>query len=239
MTVPWSLPALLADFHAKVEAELRSARTLAHPVDKGDAREAVWIEMLNQYLPRRYEARKGHIVDSQGNFSDQIDIIIHDRQYSPFVFGFKGTEIVPAESVYAVLEAKQSTNAQQIAYARAKAASVRALHRTTMPIQTLDGLRQPKPLHNIIAGLVTLSTDWSTATVEERMHEHLARDGDAGRLDIGCFADTGWFVFDESAGYQVSIIDKAATRFLFELIAQLQAIGTVPMLDMRAYAAQI
>jgi hypothetical protein len=30
--------------------------------------------------------------------------------------------------------------------------------------------------------------------------------------------------------------DKAATAFLFELIARLQALGTVPALDARAYA---
>jgi hypothetical protein len=209
MTVPWSLRDLLADFHAKLEADLRSARTLAHPVDKGDASEAVWLDMLNQYLPRRYEARKGHVVDSNGSFSEQIDIIIHDRQYSPFVFGFKGTEIIPAESVYAVFEAKQSATAEHLSYARAKAASVRALHRTTLPIQTVDGIKEPKPLHSILAGLLTLTADWSPK-MGATLRGHLESDKEIGRLDIGCIAD-----------------------------AQLQAIGTVPMLDMRAYAARI
>lgn len=124
MSAEWSLPALFADFHAKIQAELATARKLGHPTDKGDASEQVWIDVLTQYLPRRYEARKGFVVDSQGVFSQQIDVIVHDRQYSPFVFTFKGTDVVPAESVYAVFEAKQELTADHIRYAGEKAASV-------------------------------------------------------------------------------------------------------------------
>ncbi|WP_212743006.1 DUF6602 domain-containing protein [Sphingopyxis sp. 2PD] len=107
MTSDWSLAALFADFHDKIERELATARRLGHPTEKGDASEQVWNDVLNHYLPHRYESRKGFVVDSRGAFSQQIDVIIHDRQYSPFVFSFKGTDVVPAESVYAVFEAKQ------------------------------------------------------------------------------------------------------------------------------------
>src|SRR3546814_1043708 len=85
MTSEWSLAALFADFHEKIQSELATARKLGHPTDKGDASEQVWIDVLTHYLPRRYEARKGFVVDSRGVFSQQIDVIIHDRQYSPFV----------------------------------------------------------------------------------------------------------------------------------------------------------
>src|SRR3546814_4467798 len=122
MTSEWSLAALFADFHEKIQSELATARKLGHPTDKGDASEQVWIDVLTHYLPRRYEARKGFVVDSRGVFSQQIDVIIHDRQYSPFVFTFKGTDVVPAESVYAVFEAKQEFTADYIRSAGEKAA---------------------------------------------------------------------------------------------------------------------
>jgi hypothetical protein len=35
---------------------------------------------------------------------------------------------------------------------------------------------------------------------------------------------------------QATPVNKAATAFLFELIARLQACATVPMIDIRAYA---
>src|SRR3546814_16749295 len=94
MTSEWSLAALFADFHEKIQSELATARKLGHPTDKGDASEQVWIDVLTHYLPRRYEARKGLVVDSRAVFSQQNALIIHDRQYYPLLFPFKGTEII-------------------------------------------------------------------------------------------------------------------------------------------------
>ncbi|MBX9729633.1 MAG: hypothetical protein K2X31_12060 [Sphingopyxis sp.] len=237
MTSDWSLAALFADFHNKIERELATARKLGHPTEKGDASEQVWNDVLNHYLPRRYESRKGFVVDSNGTFSQQIDVIIHDRQYSPFVFSFKGTEVVPAESVYAVFEAKQVLTADHIRYAREKAASVRRLHRTSLSAQTIGGPSRPKPLHHILAGILTLDAGW-TPPLGETLNCHLRQDMGEGVIDLGCVANAGWFARRDN-NFEVISIDKATTRFLFELIAQLQAIGTAPMLDVRAYAGMI
>ncbi len=237
MTEGWSLPVLFADLHAKIERELASARTLGHPTDKGDASERVWINVLNEYLPRRYEARKGFVVDSLGAFSQQIDVIVHDRQYSPFVFRFMDTEVVPAESVYAVFEAKQDLTAEHVRYAGDKAASVRRLHRTSLPAQTIDHLSRPKPLHRILAGSLTLAAKWNPP-LDQTLGAHLGAQPEEAALDIGCVANAGWFLRAPD-GYAMHAVNKAATRFLFELIAQLQAIGTAPMLDVRAYARMI
>ena len=67
--------------------------------------------MLDTYLPKRYQAAKAHVVDSLGNFSQQIDVVVFDRQYSPFIFTYENETIIPAESVYAVFEAKQTADA--------------------------------------------------------------------------------------------------------------------------------
>ena len=238
MSGDWSLSELFADFHAKVERELQSARKLGHPTDKGDASEQVWIDVFNLYLPKRYEARKGFVVDRNGLFSQQIDVIVHDRQYSPFVFNFKETFVVPAESVYAVFEAKQETNADYVRYAMEKAASVRALQRTSLPAQTISGRTEPKPLHHIIAGMLTLGSTWRPA-LGDTLIGHLNQEIEGGRLDIGCIADAGWFTRNAEEGFDLHTVDKAATRFLFELIAQLQTLGTAPVIDTRAYAQMI
>lgn len=118
----------------------------AHPGTKGDASESVWLELLTAYLPQRYQAAKAHVVDSRGVFSDQIDVVVFDRQYSPFIFKYQEETIIPAESVYAVFEAKQSINASQVSYAHKKVASVRRLHRTSLPIPHAGGTYPAKPL---------------------------------------------------------------------------------------------
>jgi len=56
-------------------------------------------------------------------------------------------------------------------------------------------------------------------------------------LDLGCVAAHGIFACDQKGCYSITPQGKPATAFLFELIARLQAIATVGMIDVRAYAA--
>jgi hypothetical protein len=136
----WSLAQLLASLHEDIQQRLSIVRkSFNHPDTKGDASEAVWIELLDKYLPRRYQAATAHVVDSKGAFSQQIDVVVFDRQYSPFIFNYQNQTIIPAESVYAVFEAKQAADAEVVAYAQEKVASVRRLHRTSLPIPYAGG----------------------------------------------------------------------------------------------------
>ncbi len=131
----WKLQDLLAGLHDEVEAKLATARrTIAHAPSKGAAAETVWLEMLQTYLPQRYSADSVFVIDSLGRSSEQIDIAIFDRHYTPFVFNFHGAKVIPSGGVYAVFEAKQTVNAANIAYAQEKISTVRQLHRTSLPI---------------------------------------------------------------------------------------------------------
>jgi hypothetical protein len=233
----WSLPELLAGLHDDIQRRLKTVRkTLDHPGTKGDASEKVWLELLQTYLPQRYQAATAHVVDSKGVFSHQIDVVVFDRQYSPFIFRYEGQTIIPAESVYAVFEAKQSINAGQVAYAHEKVASVRRLHRTSLPIPYAEGTYPPKPPIPILGGILTFESDW-TPPLGAALAAALAAGDDIGRLDLGCVAAHGHFALEQAAGkYGFHREGKPATAFLFKLISQLQFSGTVPMIDVQAYA---
>lgn len=227
---------MLGNLHDDVERRLGDARrVIGHPVEKGDAAEGVWISLFERYLPARYKAQKAFVVDSNGQFSEQIDIVIYDRQYSPLIFELHGQNIIPAESVYAIFEAKQSIDAGQVAYAQKKAASVRRLARTTLPVPHAGGEFAAKEPHRILAGLLTFESEWKSVLGDPLTKALAVDDGDM-RLDIGCVAAHGLF---ESDGQQSRFFagGKPATAFLLELIARLQELGTVPRLDIRAYAA--
>lgn len=231
----WSLPQLLAGLHDDIEQRLSIARkSFAHPGTKGDASEHVWLELLQNYLPQRYQAATAHVVDSDGEFSEQIDVVVFDRQYSPFIFKFEGRVIVPAESIYAVFEAKQVINAGQVSYAQDKVQSVRRLKRTSLPIPHAGGTFPPKPLPYILAGLLTFESDWNPP-LGNALLDALGNETDR-RLDLGCVAAHGIFGCDETGCYALTPQGKPATAFLFELIARLQSSGTVPMIDIRAYS---
>ncbi|MCA3701311.1 MAG: hypothetical protein IOB84_16190 [Brevundimonas sp.] len=231
----WSLPTLFEGVHEKVHAELDLARrALAHPTTKGDASEDVWLHLLNTYLPRRYRAAKAHVVDSENTFSLQLDVVIYDELYTPPVFAMGAVKVIPAESVYAVFEAKQTANLDHLREAHEKAASIRKLHRTSAPIVNGGVVTPGRKPQRILAGILTLESDWNPAFGSRLKRALLAADAES-RLDMGCFAAAGFFVRD---GDKIIANEqsKAATAFLFELIARLQALGTVPALDARAYA---
>ncbi|WP_137391929.1 DUF6602 domain-containing protein [Rhodoligotrophos defluvii] len=233
----WSLSQLLSGLHDDIQRRLETVRkSFGHPGTKGDASEKVWLELLQTYLPQRYQAATAHVVDSRGVFSQQIDVVVFDRQYSPFIFHYEGQTIIPAESVYAVFEAKQAINASQVSYAREKVGSVRRLHRTSLPIPHAGGTYPAKPLIPILGGILTFESDW-TPGLGDALLDALGDGQDGDRLDLGCVAAHGYFSFDqEDSRYASHNGGKSATAFLLKLISQLQFSGTVPMIDVQAYA---
>jgi hypothetical protein len=233
----WSLSRLLESLHKDIQQKLETVRSsFGHPGAKGDASERVWLELLNKYLPRRYQAEKAFVVDSKGAFSEQIDVVVFDRQYSPFIFHYENKIIVPSESVYAAFEAKQAINAVEVDYAQKKVESVRRLHRTSLPIPHAGGTYPPKPLIHIYGGILTFESDWTPAFGNPLL-DALSRGRAEGRLDFGCIAAHGYFSLNRDTNhYETHMDGKAATGFLFKLISQLQFSGTVPMIDIQAYA---
>ncbi|MFO6211011.1 CBASS effector endonuclease NucC, partial [Pseudomonas aeruginosa] len=134
-----------------------------------------------------------------------------------------------------VFEAKQTADAALVAYAQEKVASVRRLHRTSLPIPHAGGTYPAKPLIPILGGLLTFESEWSPA-LGPSMDKALKAELADRRLDVGCVAAHGHFFHDPATGnYSYINENKPATAFLFKLIAQLQFSGTVPMIDVEAY----
>ena len=233
----WSLTQLLDGLHQDLQQRLElSRKSFAHPVAKGDASEKAWLELLQTYLPERYQAETAHVVDSLGVFSEQIDIVVFDRQYSPFIFNYQGQKIIPAESVYAAFEAKQSIDADQVDYAQKKVATVRRLHRTSLPIPHAGGTFPPKPLIPILGGILTFESEWNPP-LGQPLRNALARGMGEERLNLGCIAAHGHLHYNAATDeYTVASGGRPATAFLFNLISTLQFSGTVPMIDVQAYA---
>jgi hypothetical protein len=105
-----------------------------------------------------------------------------------------------------------------------------------LPIPYAGGTYKPKPLTPILGGILTFESGWNPA-LGKSLSDALA-DGDVdGRLDLGCIAAHGYFSYDaDKSTYEIHLGGKPATACLFKLISQLQFAGTVPMIDVQAYA---
>ncbi|QJA07529.1 hypothetical protein HF520_00570 [Romboutsia sp. CE17] len=218
----------------QMKCKLTTNRSIIqHPGTKGDASELNWIEILRKYLPKRYSVDKAFIVDCYNNISDQIDIVIYDRQYSPFVFNQDDVKYIPAESIYAIFEVKQELNKDNILYASDKAKSVRRLHRTSAKIYHAGGCHPPKAHSKILAGILTLSCSWSEglgSTFKKNMKELCSN----GELNLGCILESGSFKYNDDV-LEIKDGDNALMSFFLNLLIELQKLGTIPAMDINYY----
>lgn len=75
----------------------------------GDEVENLIREKISLFLPERYMVKQGHIVNSEGKVSNQLDIIIFDRLNTPKFFEANNdTVFYPIESVLAIGEIKKT-----------------------------------------------------------------------------------------------------------------------------------
>ena len=230
---------ILDGLQARLEGGLRGNRAaVTHPGARGEASEEDWLRVLNDHLPRRYQADRAFVIDSQGECSDQIDIVIYDRQYSPFLYNQANQRYVPAESVYGVFEVKQELSREYVLYAGEKAASVRRLHRTSAPVPHVEGVARPRPLPRIVAGILTYQSLW-TPPFGEPFRSALAKLAADKQLDVGCALLHGAFEarYEDAGNVTLMVAEgrQSLVQFLMRLLKQLQALATAPAIDYEAY----
>jgi len=265
-----NLKDLFGGLQGQMLAQLSTNREfILHPGSKGDSLEDTWIEWLRKYLPNRYCIDKAIIIDSTGHLSDQIDLVIYDQQYTPFVLTQNGIHYIPAEGVYAVFEVKpdlhgsigsKGNSMSYIEYAGRKIESVRKLTRTSTYIIDRGRKQDPRPLTKILGGiLASVNTISKKETIEKQIKALSGLQG----IDMGCAVDYGAFFIDHTGDEDVAITDpmvritnyyetrifneikfseadNSMVSFFFQLMRYLQqSIGTVAAIDLGAYSEAI
>lgn len=217
----------------------------SHPTTIGDASEANWVGMLKAFLPGRYEVGPVFALDATGSQSEQIDLAIYDRQYSPLWFKTGSSLIVPVESIYCVLEVKQELSASTLAYAANKVASVRALKRTSAKIVDIYGTQPgPRPdVRPILGGVVALRSVWKGGLDSASGKNNITKHVGAAHLDLGiALTDTSFDHTPETAnlelltpGMQFSREGTQLIFFVMHLFRRLQTIGSAMAVDLDIY----
>lgn len=251
-------------------AQLNTNREfINHPSSKGDSLENTWIDWLRKYLPNRYCVDKAIIIDCTGQLSEQIDLVIYDQQYTPFVLTQNGVHYIPAEGVYAVFEVKpdlqgsvqvKGESISYIEYAGRKIQSVRNLKRTSTNIIDRGRKYDPRPLTKIIGGILTSTNEIKKV---ETIKSHLKSLTGLKTVDMGCVATYGSFYVDYEGqedpnesdfekrikeyyairkikSVEFSKPDTSLVTFFFQLMRYLQqSIGTVAAIDLNEYSKAI
>ena len=231
---------ILVHHQAKLLAGLESSRAIFENAEaKGDATEFQWREVIEKFLPTRYQATAAFILDADGEVSDFIDVVIHDHHYCPLLFEEGGQKFVPAESVYAAFEIKQNLHREQVLYASEKGASVRRLRRTSAPFVNSGAPQAARDLFQVLTGVLCLKSDWTPpfgdafkTALKDGAREHSG-------IDLGCALRHGAFEISwtDSGEPQLDISTPEASLmfFLLRLFGRLQQLGTVPAIDLAEY----
>ncbi|MFD6696822.1 DUF6602 domain-containing protein, partial [Micromonospora aurantiaca (nom. illeg.)] len=168
------------------------------------------------------------------------DLRRHDENGSLF-WEMGDALFLPAESVYAVFEAKQELNLEYLREAGEKAASVRQLHRTTAPIVHAGGtVNNPKPPPRILSGLLACRSRWNPpfGPALRKGLDNLTEDE---RIDLGCGLEHGAFELPEHTSADPGLVTADAevglAFFAMRLLARLQQMGTVSAMNIDAYTS--
>lgn len=199
-----NLKELFEGLQNQMIAQLNTNRkNITHAGSVGDALENVWIEWLRKYLPNRYCVDKAIVIDSNGDTSDQIDIVIYDQHFTPFVFNQNGFIYVPAEGVYAVFEVKpdfmgsfkvsSKETINYFEYAGRKIESVRKLKRTSARIINAGEYKDPRALTKIIGGILAST---NSIAKEQTVINHLNSLKGLKSMEMGCAITYGSFYVD-------------------------------------------
>ncbi|MFK8282434.1 DUF6602 domain-containing protein [Capnocytophaga cynodegmi] len=222
------------------------------------------MEWLRKYLPNRYSVDKAIVIDYEGNTSQQIDIVIYDNWFTPFIFNQNGFYYIPAEGVYAVFEVKPDIQGNvgkksYIEYAGEKIESVRVLKREAAKFVNGGKVCPPRALTKILGGILCSTNSFSN---ESRIKAHFEKLESLKTIDLGCIADYGSFYVDYIPNEEITEVGREAylnfysnrkfvdikfsnvehsfVTFFMQLTRYLQqAIGTIPAIDLNAYLNSI
>lgn len=262
------LKLLFEGLQNQMNSQLNTNREfITHPGSKGDALENAWIEWLRDYLPNRYSVDKAIVIDCEGNTSHQIDIVIYDNWFTPFIFSQNGFHYIPAEGVYAVFEVKPDINGSvngksYIEYSGEKIESVRTLKRTSTSMINSGKTIGARALTKIIGGILTSSNSF-THSNNDTIEKHIKSLIKLKSIDLGCIANYGSFYVDYKGEEDIELTDfnkryyeyyenrkfdkmifsksdNSLVSFFLQLTRYLQqAIGTIAAIDLNAYAKAI
>jgi hypothetical protein len=99
---------MLIDFD-EISAEI------THRGAKGKVRELeILKEYLSKYVPGNIGIANGEIISVEGHTSSETDIVLYEKNSTPYLLKKEGYQIFPIECVYAVIEVKSHIDKGQL-----------------------------------------------------------------------------------------------------------------------------
>ena len=89
-------------------------QSVPHSGEKGYLVEECFRRALADILPERIGVSHGFVVDSEGNESKQMDVVLYDKPNSPMVLASEGAQLFPVEATIACGEVKSKLDSKEL-----------------------------------------------------------------------------------------------------------------------------
>lgn len=126
----------------------------------GSYRETVWKSLFDMIIPKKYCIEQGvFVIDSYGNISREVDLVVFDETYTPYIFNYGKIKFIPIEAVVIVIQCKS-----QIIISEDRIKKIENGENDTRDIYTdlktwLKSIKELKTSLDSVARIVTKITD--------------------------------------------------------------------------------
>ena len=127
------LARIMSEAAAEMKHSFAKGRAaLSHNLTKGEVAEEAVRRFLRERFPSSIAIVKGQIIDSHGQLSKQLDVIIYDATHTPILYTSEegDNRLVPSEGVLAVIEVKSHIGPSDVPGVIANMTSVKLLDKS-------------------------------------------------------------------------------------------------------------
>jgi len=112
----------------RLEAEVAVfAKLVTHQGERGRENEAALARVLEAFVPRRYGIGSGLLIDTEGRYSRQTDLVVFEQSDEPAILAQTTQLLFPVENALAAIEVKTTLRNDDIEDCHTKQLSVRQL----------------------------------------------------------------------------------------------------------------
>lgn len=118
---------VLTQAEERLLIDAKKAENFGHRGLKGNERAAALKNFLEEHLPAVFAVGSGEAIDYRDNSTGELDLFIYDRSTAAPIQNSTESTLIPAESIYAVIEVKTTLTQDELNKCLKAAAKVRNL----------------------------------------------------------------------------------------------------------------
>ncbi len=212
---------------------------------KGSCFEEILVSFLRPLLPSRIGICTGQVIDSLGNYSKQLDLILYDQVNAPTLKIARDIRLLPVECVFGVIEVKAKLTGKEIQQVFDNMESVRRLNREAVVSNPANRFLQlfyqgcPMAYNAVCYFCFAFGSNLRAENIASKLEtESKQRKLSPGeRLDLVSILGKGTWVLDgvDFDQYQLSSVGTEVAEFYLRVHSNLSKAIMAGFLDIDRY----